>query len=83
VDARVPPELEQIRESISDAIDCGARMTILYGAGARGPWPTQVRPLCVFSVKSGHYLEAACKDGYTRSFRLDRIARIISIELGE
>jgi DNA polymerase III epsilon subunit family exonuclease len=83
VDARVPSELEEVRRSISEAIDCGARMTILYGAGARGPWPTQVKPLCVFSVKSGHYLEASCKDGLTRSFRLDRIARIISIELGE
>jgi DNA polymerase III epsilon subunit family exonuclease len=83
VDARVPQELEEITGSINDAIDCGARMTILYGAGARGPWPTQVKPLCVFSVKGGHYLEASCKDGYTRSFRLDRIARIISIELGE
>jgi len=80
IDARVPVELEEVRAAIGEAMDSGATMTIVYGGGRRGPWPTQVRPLGFFSVRGGHYLEASCGDGYTRSFRLDRIVRIVSIE---
>lgn len=82
-DERVPAELEEVLQAIGEAIDCEARMTFVYSGGKRGRWPTEVKPLSTFSVKGAHYLEAECKDGYTHSFRLDKIVRIISIETGE
>jgi DNA polymerase III epsilon subunit family exonuclease len=82
MDTRVPAELEDVRQAIGEAIDSGARMTFVY-SGRRGRWPTEVKPLSTFSAKGSHYLEAECKDGYTHSFRLDKIVRIMSIETGE
>lgn len=80
VEARVPEEMEEIRIAIDDAIDSGASMMLMYKSGGKPPWPMQVRPICVMSVRGGHYLEAACGDGYTRSFRLDRIERIVTLD---
>ena len=80
-EARVPDDVEEVRLAIDDAIERGVSMIMMYRGGRRPPWPMQVRPICVFSVKGGHFLEAACADGYTRSFRLDKIARIVSVEL--
>ena len=82
-DAEAPGEVEEARLAIEEAIDRGAGMMMTYDGGRRPPRPMQVRPVRVFSARGGHYLEAACGDGYTRSFRLDRIARIVTLELDD
>ncbi|MHB8895331.1 MAG: 3'-5' exonuclease [Candidatus Geothermincolia bacterium] len=79
-DARVPGEVEEIKLAVEDAIDRGTTMVMMYHGGNRPPWPMQIKPICIFSVQGGHFLEAACNDGYTRSFRLDKIASIVSVE---
>jgi DNA polymerase III epsilon subunit family exonuclease len=78
-----PAEVEEVRLAISDAIDCGASMLMMYGGGRKAPWPMQVKPVCVFAVRGASYLEAECTDGYTRSYRLDRILKIVSVGVGE
>ncbi len=77
-----PGEVEEARLAIEEAIDRGAGMLMTYDGGRKPPRPTQVRPVCVFSARGIYYLEAACGDGYTRSFRLDRITRIVTLEPG-
>jgi DNA polymerase III epsilon subunit family exonuclease len=75
--------LEEVRLAITEAIDSGDTMLMMYSGGRKPPWPMQVRPVCVFSVKGASYLEAECGDGYTRSYRLDRILKIVSVGAGE
>ena len=78
IDPELPRALEQVGRALGEAIDCGAFAIITYSAGARPPRTMEVRPLCVFRVRGNHYLDASCADGATRSFRLDRINRVLT-----
>lgn len=72
----VPPELEDVSRALGEAIDLLSEVVIVYQSGARPPWPAQVKPLQVFSVRGTHYLEASCPDGRVKSYRLDRIRSV-------
>jgi len=73
----LPDELEEVGRALGEAIEFEACALITYRSGARPQRTMEVRPLSFFCVRGNHYLDAACADGTTRSFRLDRITRVI------
>lgn len=77
IEAPLPDELEEVGRALGEAIEFGSYTLITYRGGARPQRTVQVRPLSIFCVRGNHYLDAACADGSTRSFRLDRISRVL------
>jgi hypothetical protein len=75
-----PDDSAGVRLTVESALRQGERLTIHYFSPARGEQTTRtIEPILLYDRNGATYLEAWCHlDGDTRTFRLDRILRIIT-----
>lgn len=73
---------DEIRATISDALQCGKRLDLTYDVASRAETTHRlVDPLRVFVLDGFGYLEAWCHSAHgLRRFRLDRVAAVEATE---
>ena len=72
------PRFPRRIRALSDNIQSGEELTLLYGSGGEQPATLKVRPRFAYRRKDKDYLEAECShSGILKTYRLDRVQKIL------